>query len=61
VRFGAWKAVRKPIFTGAIELYDLASDPGEQRNLAADNPHVVERARRFIERAHTPDSRWTAQ
>ena len=61
VRFGAWKAVRKPIFTGAIELYDLSSDPGEQRNVAAGNPGVVEQVRRLLERAHTPDPRWTAQ
>lgn len=61
VRFGTWKAVRKPIFTGAIEIYDLASDPGEQRNLSADNPRLVEQAVRFLERAHTPDPRWVPQ
>jgi len=61
VRFGSWKAVRKPIFTGAIELYNLASDPGEQRNLAADHTSVVEQARQFLERAHTPDPRWVPQ
>jgi hypothetical protein len=32
VRFGTWKAVRKPIFAGAIGLYDVASDAGEQQN-----------------------------
>jgi arylsulfatase A-like enzyme len=61
VRFGTWKAVRKPIFIGAVALYDLASDPGEQRNVAADNPRVVEQAKRFLERAHRPDPRWVAQ
>ncbi len=61
VRFGTWKAVRKPIFTGAVELYSLASDPGEQRNLAADSPRVVGQALRFLERAHTPDPRWITQ
>ena len=32
VRFGKWKAVRKPIFTGKIELYDLSWDHGEKRD-----------------------------
>jgi arylsulfatase A-like enzyme len=61
VRFGTWKAVRKPIFTGTVELYDLASDPGEQRDLAEDNPRVVEQVRRLLELAHTPDPRWVAR
>jgi arylsulfatase A-like enzyme len=32
-----------------FELYDLASDPGETTNLAAQNPEIVERLRRLIE------------
>ena len=58
VRFGSWKAVRKPMITGPVELYDLAADPGESRDVAAENPALVERAKAFMAAAHTPDPRW---
>ena len=32
-------------------LYDLESDPTEQRNVAADHPEIVARLRRLAERA----------
>jgi arylsulfatase A-like enzyme len=42
VRRGNWKLIRffcaNPDFTDRIELYDLAADSGETRNLAADAP-----------------------
>jgi choline-sulfatase len=48
VRAGGWKLIRTlhdvsyaPDFereAGSVELYDLAADPGEQRNLAASEP-----------------------
>ena len=41
VRSGALKLVRR--FDGATELYDLASDPGEAHDLAADRPADVRR------------------
>ena len=31
VRFGKWKAMRKPMFTGRIELYDMSNDAAERR------------------------------
>lgn len=61
VRFGEWKALRKPMVTGAIEIYNLTSDPGEQHDLASGRPELVARARTFFEQAHTPDPRWVAQ
>ncbi len=57
VRFGQWKAVR-PGPGRAIELYDLATDPGESRNLAAAQPDLVARAEGFMKAAHTPDPHW---
>lgn len=58
VRFGRWKAVRKPAFTGQIELYNLASDPGETLDLAATQPALVTRAEQHLQAAHVPDPAW---
>ncbi len=56
VRMGDWKGIRKKIFKGNkdIELYHLPSDPQEQRNVAADNPEVVEQIARLMKQEHTP-------
>lgn len=61
VRFGSWKVVRKPMITGPVELYDLATDPGEGEDVAAANPAIVERAKDFMARAHTKDPRGVAR
>jgi arylsulfatase A-like enzyme len=52
VRMGDWKAVRKGL-RGAVELYDLASDPGETRDVAAANPAVVKRVTEILRTART--------
>ncbi len=52
VRMGDWKGVR----VGAkskIELYDLKTDLGEERNLASENPAVVESIDRIMKTART--------
>ncbi|PRY60335.1 arylsulfatase A-like enzyme [Knoellia remsis] len=43
VRFGQWKAVRTP-WSNGTQLFKLANDPGETRNIAAQHPAVVRRA-----------------
>ncbi len=51
VRTGRWKGVRLGGHDdpdAAIELYDLESDAGEERDLAAQNPDVVARIRRIM-------------
>jgi arylsulfatase A-like enzyme len=58
VRFENWKAIRKPMLSGEIELYNLAEDLGETKNLAAEYPDIVEKARKLMDEAHTPDPRW---
>jgi hypothetical protein len=40
---------------GLLELYDLETDPGEQRDLAADQPAVVDRMRRQLALAWDAD------
>jgi hypothetical protein len=53
VRLGDWKGVRQGMFKGRLktELYDLASDVGETRNVAAEHPEVVARIERIMEDA----------
>ena len=58
LRFGKWKAVRKPMFTGKIELYDLSFDFGEKRDYAERRPKLVEHARALFEKHHVPDPNW---
>ncbi len=54
VRVGTWKAVRF-VVADRVELYDLAADPGEKTNVAADNPQVVERMRQVMAESRTDD------
>ncbi|MDT8402047.1 MAG: sulfatase-like hydrolase/transferase, partial [Bacteroidales bacterium] len=56
VRMGKWKAVRKNIFNGnmEIELYNLETDPAESENLAADFPEIITRMDSIMEAAHVP-------
>lgn len=58
VRFGDWKAIRKPMLTGEIELYNLAEDLGEEKNLASQFPEKVQQAARLMDEAHVPDPNW---
>jgi arylsulfatase A-like enzyme len=49
VRDGNWKLLMEPDGTNP-ELFDLSSDPGEQHNLAAREPVVLDRLRAQIRR-----------
>jgi len=57
VRMGKWKAVRlaagKP-----LELYDLATDAREERNVAGDNAAEVAQVEAYLRTARTPSERW---
>jgi arylsulfatase A len=57
VRFGQWKAVRNGL-DRSIELYDLATDAGETRDLASSRPELVARAAALFQANHTPDPNW---
>jgi arylsulfatase A len=57
VRFGDWKAVRNNVSKApqaTPELYNLASDPSEQTNVADQHPNVVAKAVAFMKDAHRP-------
>jgi uncharacterized sulfatase len=60
VRWENWKAIRKPMFDGPVELYDLSNDPGEKYNLARGKNYapLVKKARELLDRAHTPHPNW---
>jgi arylsulfatase A-like enzyme len=61
VRFGRWKAIREPMGTGTLHLYDLSRDLGEATDLSAERKDLVARAARYMEEAHVPDPRWTVR
>jgi arylsulfatase len=60
VRMGDWKAVRQNILRGnnpdplKIELYNLKDDIGESRDVAAEQPQIVERMREIMRTEHVP-------
>ncbi|HEX8503667.1 MAG TPA: arylsulfatase [Pyrinomonadaceae bacterium] len=57
VRMGRWKAVRRGA-DGTPELYDLTTDVGETRDLAAKHPHLVRRAVGIMGREHVESEDW---
>ena len=61
VRWGKWKAVKLSVRKNAdpqIELYNLEKDPGEIKNIAAQNPSIVEKMAKFFSAAHKYDPDW---
>ena len=56
VRMGRWKGIRCKLGRqpdAPIELYDLAADIGESRNIAEQQPEATERIRQILARART--------
>jgi arylsulfatase A-like enzyme len=52
VRHGTWKAIRQAP-GAALELYDVAADPGEAKDVAAAHPEVVRRVEEYLRTART--------
>jgi arylsulfatase A len=57
VRMGNWKAVRLKAGT-PLELYDLAADPREERNLASSRTDIVDTIEQYLKTARTESTRW---
>jgi len=56
VRMDMWKAIRKSIRQGnlEIELYNLYEDIQELHNVASDHPDIIKQMELIMEREHTP-------
>lgn len=59
VRWGKWKGIRKPMFTGSVELYDLSLDPTEKYNVARGHREVVRKIEDMMKRAHVDHRNWS--
>jgi arylsulfatase A-like enzyme len=71
VRFGDWKVIREPIMRGEmwktlrepkmigrVELFNLATDPREEKDLSAEKPLILKRGIHYMNEAHVDDPRW---
>lgn len=61
VRMGDWKAVRLNVAKdpdSPIELYNLKDDLGEQHNVAAEHPDIVQQMADIMKTARAPSEHW---
>lgn len=58
VRAGRWKAIREPMLTGEIQLFDLKADLGEKQDIAAGHPDVVQQLQAMMDEAHVSSPDW---
>lgn len=61
VHWKNWKAIKLNVSAanaGAIELYDLSTDPAEKINVAAQNETIVKQMEAFMKEAHVKNNDW---
>lgn len=56
-RWGRWKGVRHAP-NGALELYDLSTDPGEQHDVSAEHPAEVAQIVEYLRTARSESPDW---
>ncbi|MEZ6068553.1 MAG: arylsulfatase [Planctomycetaceae bacterium] len=61
VRRGNWKGVRQGLQKGDVELFDLDSDLGEARNVAAEHPEIARELTELMTNSHQPHPNWEAR
>jgi hypothetical protein len=54
---GDWKALRCKL-GGPLELYDLAKDLGEAKNIADRHPDVIARIEAYLQTARSDSTAW---
>jgi arylsulfatase len=62
LRMGEWKAVRENLDNkpgNPVLLYDIAKDPSETTNVAAEHPEIVAKAQDLWKAQHTPNTLFT--
>lgn len=57
VRYGNYKAVRLSP-SSPLELYDLTTDLGETREVAAQHPEIVSKIEQYLDTSRTPSEHW---
>jgi arylsulfatase A-like enzyme len=61
VRFGQWKGIRQnstDLKHAPIELYDLSSDVGEEKNIANSYPDIVAKMGKIMNDSHVENERF---
>ncbi|MHC4995688.1 MAG: arylsulfatase [Planctomycetota bacterium] len=58
MRYGDYKAVRRPMHTGPIEVYDVTNDIAEDVDIAKLRPDLVSTFENLMAAGHTPNPRW---
>jgi arylsulfatase A-like enzyme len=61
VKMGKWKAIKKPMFTGKIELFDSSVDVEEVNDVASQNPELVAKMEAIMQNEHVPNPTWKPQ
>ncbi|MCX6222914.1 MAG: hypothetical protein NTZ69_18250 [Bacteroidia bacterium] len=62
MRKGNWKLVRYQVLDATkttTELYDLSNDLGENTNIAAEHPEIVNELSKIMKEARTPSEVFT--
>ena len=57
VRMGGWKAIRLKVGQ-PFEIFDLTTDPGEKKNVAAEHPDVAATIEDYLKTARTESEHW---
>ena len=56
-RWANWKGIKNNA-SGDIEIYDLATDPGEKLNLVSNRPDLVKRFQEILKHAYVPSDHY---